>query len=282
MKKLLTLAAWLISFLSSFEQNVAINNSSVPPDASAMLDVSSSSKGLLVPRMTQVQRATISNPAKGLLVYQTDTDSGFYFNAGSAIAPNWIPLQSQLTGWSTKGNAGTTANNFLGTLDESPLRFRYHNLNAGMIDSISFNTGIGFRSFDSLTTGQHNSNFGYKTLITNSTGNRNTALGSNALRFNTTGTHNVAAGMQALVLNTTGNSNVAIGQNALGTNSDRSNLVAVGDSALYNNGFGASAAFHATANTAIGSKAMYGNQTGYRNTALGYTSLYGNNSGTNN
>jgi hypothetical protein len=148
MKKLIVLITCLFSFIAAFEQNVAINNSSLPADASAMLDVSSNSKGFLVPRMTQGQRTTISNPANGLLVYQTDLDSGFYFNAGTSIAPNWIPIQSQLTGWSTKGNSGTTAINFLGTLDEKPLRFRYHNIIAGMIDSISFNTGIGFRSFD--------------------------------------------------------------------------------------------------------------------------------------
>ncbi len=55
---------------------------------------------------------------------------------------------------------------------------------------------------------------------------------------------------------------------------DRSNLVAIGDSALFNNGIGVTLDQHATGNTAIGSKVLYSNTTGYGNTAAGYMSLY--------
>ena len=48
------------------------------PAASAILDVSSTSKGFLFPRMTESQRGAISSPATGLLVYQTDGDEGVY------------------------------------------------------------------------------------------------------------------------------------------------------------------------------------------------------------
>jgi hypothetical protein len=97
MKKVALLIAICFSMGNASAQNVAINNTASPADASAMLDVSSNTKGMLVPRMTQAQRVAISNPANGLLIYQTDLDSGFYFNAGNASIPKWIPVQSQLT-----------------------------------------------------------------------------------------------------------------------------------------------------------------------------------------
>ena len=59
-------------------QGVAINESGASHDASAVLDVTSTTKGLLIPRMTATQLAAISSPATGLLVYQTDGTTGFY------------------------------------------------------------------------------------------------------------------------------------------------------------------------------------------------------------
>ena len=59
------------------------------PDASAALDVAASDRGVLLPRLTQTQRTGISNPAPGLLLYQTDSPAGFYYNAGTAASPNW-------------------------------------------------------------------------------------------------------------------------------------------------------------------------------------------------
>ena len=48
------------------------------PAASAVLEVSSTTKGFLFPRMTETQRDAIGSPATGLLVYQTDGDEGVY------------------------------------------------------------------------------------------------------------------------------------------------------------------------------------------------------------
>ncbi len=59
--------------------------------------VSMDSQGVLVPRMTAAQRSPgIANPATGLLVYQTDGASGFYYNAGTPGAPNWVKINSDL------------------------------------------------------------------------------------------------------------------------------------------------------------------------------------------
>lgn len=64
------------------------------PDASAKLDVTSTTKGLLVPRMTAAQRTAITSPATGLIVFQTDGTAGFYYNAGTAAVPAWVILVS--------------------------------------------------------------------------------------------------------------------------------------------------------------------------------------------
>ena len=61
-------------------QSVAINTSGLTADNSAMLDISSSSKGLLAPRMTTLLRTAIVNPAMGLLVFDTDTQSFWFFS----------------------------------------------------------------------------------------------------------------------------------------------------------------------------------------------------------
>lgn len=53
------------------------------PDSKAILDISSTSKGLLIPRMTASQRALIISPSAGLFIYQTDGVSGFYYYTGS-------------------------------------------------------------------------------------------------------------------------------------------------------------------------------------------------------
>lgn len=52
--------------------------------SSARLELSSSSRGFLMPRLTQTQRNSILSPATGLLIFQTDNTTGFYYYTGSA------------------------------------------------------------------------------------------------------------------------------------------------------------------------------------------------------
>ncbi len=73
----------------------------ITPDASAKLEVASTSKGFLVPRMTAAQKNTITLPATGLLIYQTDAPTGFYVNTGTAAAPSWLRIN---TDWTKSGN----------------------------------------------------------------------------------------------------------------------------------------------------------------------------------
>ncbi len=55
----------------------------ITPNSKAILDLTSSNKGLLIPRMTASQRTSITSPATGLFVYQTDQVSGFYYYTGT-------------------------------------------------------------------------------------------------------------------------------------------------------------------------------------------------------
>jgi hypothetical protein len=75
---------------TNFTLGIGTNN----PNASSILDLSSTTDGILIPRMTATQRTAISSPATGLLVYQTDSDAGFWFYDGATwrqmafIGPN--------------------------------------------------------------------------------------------------------------------------------------------------------------------------------------------------
>lgn len=71
------------------------------PNASAKLEIASTDKGFLLPRMTSAQRTAITSPANGLLVYQTDGVTGFYVNTGTSASPVWLRLNSD---WTKSGN----------------------------------------------------------------------------------------------------------------------------------------------------------------------------------
>ncbi len=79
--KLLATTMALIAMLGLNAQ-VSINNSGTAPDGSAMLDVQSTDKGMLIPRMTSTERSNISNPAAGLIVYDLTTSTYWYYDQG--------------------------------------------------------------------------------------------------------------------------------------------------------------------------------------------------------
>jgi hypothetical protein len=89
-----------LTSISFQAQNVGINTDGSSPDASALLDVKGT-KGILIPRMTLVQRDAIGSPATGLMVYQTDNTAGFYHYNGSS----WVKLDAGGEGnyWSLDG-----------------------------------------------------------------------------------------------------------------------------------------------------------------------------------
>lgn len=79
---------FLLIYSTIFAQSIAINNDGSGPDPSAILDVKSTDKGVLIPRMTSQQRSTISSPAKGLLVFDETTLSVWFYNGN-----NWLELR---------------------------------------------------------------------------------------------------------------------------------------------------------------------------------------------
>lgn len=81
MKTLLALVLVLLTF-KTFSQaaGVGVNATGAAPDGSAILDISSTDSGVLIPRLTTVQRDAIISPAHGLTVYNLDTDCFDYFS----------------------------------------------------------------------------------------------------------------------------------------------------------------------------------------------------------
>lgn len=74
MKKLILLSSiFFLAFVTNAQQNVAINTDGTTAHASSILDVKSTTKGMLMPRVTSAQRTAIASPALGLLVFDTDT-----------------------------------------------------------------------------------------------------------------------------------------------------------------------------------------------------------------
>lgn len=81
-------------FISATQLSAQVGIGTTAPDPSATLHVAGTDKGMLTPRLTQSERNGISNPAIGLLIYQTDNTPGFYFNAGTPGTPDWIKIST--------------------------------------------------------------------------------------------------------------------------------------------------------------------------------------------
>jgi trimeric autotransporter adhesin len=302
MKTKLLFALCLIS-AGTFSQNVGIGTTT--PDASALLEINASNKGILVPRLNLLSPTdivTVPSPATGLLVISLNNNTaqmpdgaGFYVWTG-----RWTKLllnenSNTTNGWTTRGNSGTHPDsNFVGTKDARSLVFKISNGLAGKIDtsgslsfgrgtllnnpvpnintafgdSALFNNGIGGFIFPLAS---ENTAVGVKALYSNTNGRRNTAMGDNALFANVFGAGNSAYGYKALLGNTQGNGNTAIGSAALSSNTTGGNNTAIGSSALgLNNGIG---------NTAVGSLALFLNRTGSGNASFGEQALAGNTTG---
>jgi hypothetical protein len=99
--KKLTLLFVMFLSLKAFTQSVSVNATGATADASAIFDVSSTTKGLLAPRMTSTERIAIASPATGLLVYDNTLNQFYYYNGLS-----WVGLTTgtPTNYWSLSGS----------------------------------------------------------------------------------------------------------------------------------------------------------------------------------
>ncbi len=261
-KKAFTFACLLFAVKFLAAQNVGIGTTT--PNANALLDITSTNKGILIPRLTYAQMLAITGP-EGLLVYNTDAGAFAYRNASS-----WVYLKGNIgtvDNWHTNGNSDVTSNDFFGTTSNFDLIFKRNNQRAGLIGVN--NTSWGSQALNPVTTGYANTAIGYQSLYSNTTGANNTANGTFALYSNTTGNNNTSNGEQTLNFNQTGSNNTANGFIALSYNVSGNNNTADGVQSLLNNDSGNN-------NTALGFGALQSNGSGSSNVAIGIHALNSN------
>jgi hypothetical protein len=240
---------------------VAINEDSGLPDGSAMLDVKSTDKGMLIPRMTEAQRDAIASPATGLLIFQTNYTKGYYYFDGT----DWKVVGSGAFSIDDLSDGKIVGNSiFLGEAagaNASGSGLDYRNVAVG--DSTLYlnlwglnNTAVGCLALYSNNSGVSNNAIGAGALYSNMSGNGNVANGNDALRNNIGGSYNTVIGNNASKANTTGNYNVTIGSAADYRNQEGSNNTVIGFEA----GMG-TALNNKSGNIFLGFKAGY-NETG--------------------
>lgn len=273
---------------------VAFNTTGASPDNSAMLDVTSTAKGLLVPRMTTAARTAITAPATGLLVYDNTLSLFYYYNGTS-----WAPIAPLTNGWSINGNSGTVSGtNFLGTVNNQALDIKTGNLlhmrirtngqievlntgrsvflgeGAGLWDDANnrYNVGIGSsvmqQGGSAATTTTGSTSIGNNSMqSTTNTASYNTAGGTFAMgNYVVGGNFNTALGEIALLALSNGNYNTALGVRALLNNNTGNYNVGIGYNPLSQISSGSE-------NTGIGYYAVAGTTTGNYNTGIGTSAL---------
>jgi trimeric autotransporter adhesin len=255
------------------------------PDASAALEIKSTTQGILISRMTAAQRNAIASPATGLMIYQTNSTPGFYYYNGS----KWTAVSSPSANRNLSNLTAPTAINTDLLADSNKVRnlgsslktwnnFYFHN---GLFkDSIQIFKSDANNLFFGEHGGQkniglYNTSFGTHALMNHQRNNLNTAVGYDAMKNDSSGTENTAMGYEALYSNKNGGDNVAIGAGSLASNVSGFLNIAVGPAALTNNNTGGQ-------NIAIGYKSLYFNTSSTRNVAIGSSAMLSNTTGLDN
>ncbi|MEZ4930570.1 MAG: hypothetical protein R2788_00325 [Saprospiraceae bacterium] len=181
----------LIQFVAvetNAQGNVGINDDGSTPNAGAILDLKSTDKGLLIPRMTSAQRLAISGgtPSKGMLVYDTNTQSFWYYNNAG-----WNNMTTMLSDADkdTKIQVEESADEDVIRFDVAGVEVMRHDgktLHAEAPgESLFIGTDAGLND-DGIGDGLGNQNtfIGYSAGYTNNTAIQNTFLGTYAGTFN--------------------------------------------------------------------------------------------------
>ncbi len=279
MCKIICTLCMIISIGQLYSQSVGINTDGSIPPISAMFEVKSTNKGILIPRIALVSTnlaTPVPVPANSLLVYNTATAGsgptavtpGYYYWNGEWIRLLTTIPPSATDAWYLAGNSGINpATQFIGTKDNQPLIFKVNDLQAGKLSYMSQQTLFGVEAGKSMTTTASNEAFGYNALYSNTAGARNTAIGLQSLYSNTGGSDNIGVGMFSLWNNVSGTKNIAIGSSALSSNINSSQNIAIGNQALLQSDLG-------DFNTAVGNESLFSNTNGDNNTAIGYRANY--------
>ena len=90
-----TMTFFVVFMLLAYDLSGQVGIGTITPDASSLLDVVSTSKGMLTPRMTTAQRTAIVSPANGLMVYDTDLKSFYHYDTVSA---GWVKMATGTDG----------------------------------------------------------------------------------------------------------------------------------------------------------------------------------------
>jgi hypothetical protein len=274
MKRTLSIAIYIILASQLCAQNVAINNDGSAPNASAMLDIKSTSKGILIPRVNLLSDSddvTVPNPRLSLLVYNSnnvlpDGDGYYYWNG-----TKWTKLATRINlanlTWNVGGNNNTNANtDFIGTIDNRALVFKTNNILSGKIDPGPNNVFFGQSAGLNTTTGTNNSVFGHEAALGLAAGSNNVMVGHLAGFGNTFGNANVFVGEEAGKMNNIGDRNTFVGEDAGIMNVAGDDNTFLGNGAGRNNGGGLD-------NVAVGSNALAAEVSGAGNVAIGNNAL---------
>ena len=138
------MVAVLFTLQINAQTGVSISSDNSDPDNSAMLDVQSTDKGVLLPRLTQTQRNNITSPATGLMIFQTDNTPGFYYNAGTPASPTWTAV-----GGGTGTGDMLKSENLSGLANYSTART---NLSLGNVENTALSTWTGANTITTLGT----------------------------------------------------------------------------------------------------------------------------------
>ena len=184
------------------QSNGAIGIGNAAPGASAILDITSTTKGMLVPRMTKAQRNAVVAPATGLLLYQTDDVNGFYYYSNGWKSLRGIDSANIFMG----AHAGDSVGNTYGNT-------AFGNNSLQVITTGNNNTAVGSQTLNDNTVGFENAAFGAGALPVNTIGNYNSGLGNASLNNNISGNYNTGAGYWSLFFQN-GDNNSALGFSA--------------------------------------------------------------------
>jgi len=202
MKKTLILLSILTSFLAS-AQSIEINPNG-GTNASAILDLKSTTKGFLLPRMTNEQMRAISSPAQGLLAFCTDcgTNGDYYFYKGT----NWVALGSTTVSVSTTvGSVSANANENGATITSGGvLNLAPANASNPGIVTKNAQTFGGEKTFSNGIVGNVIGNASTATTAITATNISGGAAGSIPYQTGTGLTSLLAAGSSGQVLTSTG------------------------------------------------------------------------------